>query len=159
KEEALFDALLLELHSLCQKAFAGSDRYKKMSARIEEKSPLVAFGAITFFNVQYLSDADAILEGALVKLREELEGLGALERIKSLWLVKAFEGADQNLEGARHLAKSLDKARVREKGFDVSQALQGDYENVTKAESADFLSVYERFFNKRLKLYSDAAKK
>ncbi len=159
KEEALFDALLLELHSLCQKAFAGSDRYKKMSARIEEKSPLVAFGAITFFNVQYLSDADAILEGALVKLREEIEGLGALERIKSLWLVKTFEGADQNLEGARRLAKSLDKARVREKAFDFSQALAGDYETVTKANAEDFAAVFDASFTKRCKIYSDAAKK
>ena len=159
KEAALFDALLLELHSLCQKAFAGSDRYKKMSARIEEKSPLVSFGAITFFNVQYLSDADAILEEALLKLREELEDSAALEKIKSLWLVKAFEGTERNINAARLMAKKIDQARAQGKNFDAKEAAAGDYEAVTKACAADFAAVYEAFFAKRFKLYSDAAKK
>ena len=159
KEAALFDALLFELHSLCQNAFAGSDRYKKMSARIEEKSPLVSFGAITFFNVQYLSDADAILEEALLKLREELEDSAALEKIKSLWLVKAFEGTERNINAARLMAKKIDQARAQGKNFDAKEAAAGDYEAVTKACAADFAAVHEAFFAKRFKLYSDAAKK
>ena len=40
--------------------------------------------------------------------------LVVLEKIKSLWLVKAFEGADKNLEGSRRLAQSMDNARVRD---------------------------------------------
>lgn len=159
KEAALFDALLLELHSLCQKAFAGSDRYKKMSARIEEKSPLVSFGAITFFNVQYLSDADAILEEALLKLREEIEDSAALEKIQSLWLVKAFEGTERNINAARLMAKKIDQTRAQGKNFDAKEATAGDYKAVTKACAEDFAAVYEAFFAKRFKLYSDAAKK
>ena len=165
KERALYDALFVELHSLCQAAFASSDRYQKMSARIEERSPLVDFGAITFFNVQYVSDADAILDQALERLKEELSqsqepGQGAaLDKIKSLWLVKAFEGADQNLNAARLMAKKIDLARAQEKEFDAKNSQADDYEAVTKACAADFAAVFDAFFAKRFKLYSDAAKK
>jgi zinc protease len=165
KERALYDALFVELHSLCQTAFASSDRYQKMSARIEERSPLVDFGAITFFNVQYVSDADAILDQALERLKEELSqsqepGQGAaLDKIKSLWLVKAFEGADQNLNAARLMAKKIDLARAQEKEFDAKNSQADDYEAVTKACAADFAAVFDAFFAKRCKLYSDAAKK
>ncbi|MBO7122881.1 MAG: insulinase family protein [Treponema sp.] len=159
KEKALFDALIMELHSLCQKAFTGSDRYKKMSARIEEQSPLVAFGALTFFNVQYVSDADAIVQEALARLNEELSEDEQVGKIKSLWLKKSFEGADKNLEGSRRLAQSMDNARVRDEAFDLQEAIAGDYEAVTKAGSEDFAAVYQNYFDKCCKFYSDAAKK
>lgn len=166
KEKALFDALLLELHSLCQKSFAGSDRYKKMSARIEEQSPLVAFGAITFFNVQYVSDADAIAQEALRQLKEGLsageedgQGGKTADAIKSLWLKKNFEGADKNLEGSRRIARFMDMARARGEAFDLQEALAGDYEAVTKAGAEDLAAVYQKYFDKHCKFYSDAAKK
>ncbi|MBR5096188.1 MAG: insulinase family protein [Treponema sp.] len=159
KEKALYDALILELHSLCQKSFASSDRYQKMSARIEEQSPLVAFGALTFFNVQYVSDADAILQEALGQLREELSLEESADKIKSLWLKKNFEGADKNLEGSRRLARSMDKARAQDEVFDLNEAVAGDYEAVTKAGAEDFAAVYENYLEKYCKFYSDAAKK
>lgn len=159
KEKALFDALLLELHSLCQKTFASSDRYQKMSVRIEEQSPLVAFGAMTIFNVQYVSDADAILQEALGQLKDELSLGQSADDIKSLWLKKSFEGADKNLEGSRRLAQSMDNARAQGLAFDLNEAAAGDYETVTKAGVEDFAAVYQKYFEKYCKFYSDAAKK
>lgn len=165
KEAALFDALMLELRVLCQEAFEQSPRRQKMSARLEEKSPLVSFGALTIFNVQYISDADSAMQEALFKLKEELsqEEVGAqdavLEKIKSLWLKTAFEGADQNAVAARLLAKKIDQARVQGKAFALQDALLADYEAVSQAEAADFLTVYQTCFEKFCKFYSDAAKK
>ncbi|MBR5966319.1 MAG: insulinase family protein [Treponema sp.] len=172
-QRAIFDTLFLELSDLCQKAFASSERYKKMSLRIEEPSPLVDFGALTIFNVQYVSDADAIMQGALEQLRKELlleesadaengdktGGNAALDAIKSLWLKKNFEGADKNLEAARRLSQKIDAARVSYQSFDIREAIAGDYQTVTKAGAADFLAVYEACFDKYCKFYSDAAKK
>ena len=165
KEKAIFDALFLELSALCQKEFASSDRYKKMSLRIEEGSPLVDFGAMTFFNVQYVSDADAIMQEALERLKEELSedesgGRNAsADKIKSLWLRKSFEGADKNLEAAKRLAQKLDSARVSYESFDIQGAVAGDYEAVTKADAEEFFAVYEACFESYCKFYSDAAKK
>lgn len=158
-EDAIFDALLLELLSICQKSLASSSRYQKMSARIEEKNPLVSFGAITIFNVQYNSDADAIIQDALLKLKEEINGGQALEKIKSLWLVKAFEGADKNLQAALLLAKKIDEARVKGLPFDARDALAKDYEAVTKADAAAFDAVFEKCFSKQCKFYSADSKK
>ena len=158
KDAAIFDALLLELRSICQTTFASADRYKKMSARIEEKSPLVDFGAITIFNVQYVSDADAIMQGSLERLREELSE-GALDRIKSLWLKKSFDGSDKNLAAAQSMALKLDEARAQGQSFDIQNAMTGDYKTVTTASANDFLAVYDACFEKYCKFYSDAAKK
>ena len=167
KEAAIFDALLLELRSICQTSFKSSDRYKKMSARIEEKSPLVDFGAITIFNVQYVSDADAIMQASLTQLREELsentseEGghNAALDKIKSLWLKKTFEGEDKNLAAAQSMARKLDSARAQGQSFYIQDAVSGDYKTVTTASANDFLAVYDACFEKYCKFYSDAAKK
>lgn len=165
KEAALFDALMTELGALCQESFAAVPRRQKMTARLEEKSPLVSFGALTIFNVQYISDADSAMQEALLKLKEELsqeEGgaqNAALDKIKSLWLKTAFEGADKNAEGARAIAKKLDQARAQGKDFDIGAALLADYEAVTQAGAADFLAVYQACFEKHCKFYSDAAKK
>lgn len=167
KEAAIFDALLLKLRSICQTSFKSSDRYKKMSARIEEKSPLVDFGAITIFNVQYVSDADAIMQASLTQLREELsentseEGghNAALDKIKSLWLKKTFEGEDKNLAAAQSMARKLDSARAQGQSFYIQDAVSGDYKTVTTASANDFLAVYDACFEKYCKFYSDAAKK
>lgn len=169
KEAALFDALMTALLCKLQKVFAASERYQKMTARIEEKSPLVAFGAITIFNVQYVSDADAAMQKALAQLRQDLEGGAnpnggknpALDAIKSEWLKAAFEGADQNSAAAKMIAQKIDQERVRLGGqnFDAQEAILADYEAATQADAQDFLAVYESCFEKRWKFYSADAKK
>ncbi|MCR5045499.1 MAG: insulinase family protein [Treponema sp.] len=158
-DEAIFDALMTELHFLCQKAVASSSRFQKISVRIEEKSPMISFGALTFFNVQNLSEADSILQEALAKLKEEIKDAAALERIKSLWLVKSFEGADKNLGSANLLAKKIDEARAKEKDFDAKGALADDYKAVTQADQAAFEIVFENCFSKNFLLYSADSKK
>lgn len=164
-EKPLFDALIMELRALCQKGFESSSRYQKMSARIEARSPLISFGAITIFNVHYVSDADAIVQQALAQLKEELAGGeeleqgGALDKIKSLWLKKNFEGADKNLQTALLLAKKIDEARVNGLAFDARDALANDYATVTKADAAAFDAVFEKCFLKFCKFYSADSKK
>lgn len=165
REAALFDALLARLLDLCQKTFAAAPRYQKMTARIEEKSPLVSFGAITIFNVQYISDADAALQEALFRLRNEFtqdesggQSATALENIKSLWLKSAFAEDDQNLAASRTMAKKIDLARVSGGCFDELATLN-DYKAVTQAGAADFFAVYEKYFSKSCKFYSADAKK
>lgn len=158
-EALIFDALLLELGRLCQKDFAGSSRRQNMAVRIEEKNPLVSFGAVTIFNAQYSSDADAAIQDALLKLKEEINDGRSVERIKSLWLTKAFEGADKNLQAAALLAKKIDEARVKGLPFDASEALAKDYEAVTKADAAAFDGVFEKCLSKNCKFYSADSKK
>ena len=159
-EAALFDALIAALHSALQENFAANNRWNKMTARIEEKSPLVSYGAITIFNVQFVSDADAAMQEALARLKEEIQGSpDALERIKILWTKSALGGADKNLEAARLLAKKLDRARALGKDFDMEAALARDYETVSKAGSKEFARVFEKYFGVYCKFYSADAKR
>ena len=170
KDAALFDALLTRLLFLCQKEFSAESRYQKMSARLEEKSPLLSFGAMTFFNVKYISDADAVLEKALLKLKEEISGgnedsapksaFTALDAIKSLWLKSAFLDSDTNTGAAKVLAKKIDQARAAGlKSLEAGEALSEDYEAVTKAKSEDFLALFQKHFEKFYKFYSADSKK
>ena len=171
KEAALFDALMARLCAICKKIFEETPRYQKMTARLEEKSPLVSFGVITIFNVQYISDADAAMQKALEKLKEEIfEGTGqggdflaqnpaALDGIKNLWLKSAYENADQNLEAAKAIAKMLDSARAKSEALDLQSALVAGYESVTQASAADFAELYKKSFEKFFKFYSADAKK
>ncbi|MDE6720289.1 MAG: hypothetical protein K2J68_10600, partial [Treponemataceae bacterium] len=58
-DATIFDALILELESQCKKIAA--QNFAGIEVRLEERSALVSFGAITFFNVKKISDSDFIL--------------------------------------------------------------------------------------------------
>lgn len=179
---SIFDALLLELEAQCKRTVSHDERFKGIAVRLEEQSALVSFGAITFFNVRKISDADFILQNSLERMRERLfadsarspkgEDAGGdvltdfsekefFDRMKSRWIKSRCGKCSENGETISRLAREASAARLSGNSqFQIQDALAREYENVALCESETFREIWQNYFEKPpFKLYSLDSKK
>ncbi|MDE5579793.1 MAG: hypothetical protein K2I95_00025, partial [Treponemataceae bacterium] len=173
-DATIFDALILELEAQCKKIAA--QNFAGIEVRLENRSALVSFGAITFFNVKKISDADFILKRALEQLRENLfsnsnessnnadsdfQKEEFFNQMKAHWIKARYSESHKNAETIAHLAREASIARLSDgepSKADIS--FVREYETVALCENERFREIWKKYFEEPpFKLYSLDSKK
>lgn len=171
-DAAIFDALILELEAQCKKIAA--QNFARIEARLEERSALVSFGAITLFNVKKISDAEFILKKSLEQLREKLfadsnevsgdadflEG-DLFNQMKARWIKARYSESHENVDAINRLAQEASIAHLSENApSKIGVSFAREYEIVALCENEKFREVWKKYFEvPPFKLYSSDSKK
>ncbi len=172
-DAAIFDALLLQLEAQCKKI--ASQNFKGIEVRVEKQSALVSFAALTFFNVKKISDADFILQNALVRLRENIfensELIAKDEKVfpeekffngmKSRWIKTRYRGSHENADAIARIARETSATRLSNGGqTKPSDFFVREYEIVALCENEKFREIWEKYFTETpFKIFSLDSKK
>lgn len=173
-DAAIFDALILELEAQCKKIAA--QNFAGTESRLEERSALVSFGAITLFNVKKISDAEIILKKSLEQLRENLFADSDnpsndadsdspeedfFNRMKARWIKARYGESHENAVTIARLAREASIARLSESVPAMAGiSFTREYEIVALCENERFREVWKKYFeDPPFKLYSSDSKK
>lgn len=187
EDAAIFDALILALEAQCKKIASEDARFEGIEVRLEERCALVSFGALTFFNVKKISDADFILRNSLERLRknifansdvslkneEESDDVSTsfpdadfLEKeffdgMKARWIKARYGERHETSEAVARIAHEISVARLSDNSqFQTRDAFTREYENVVLCENEKFREIWQKYFEEApFKLYSLDSKK